>query len=72
MNSPEKPTASLSWSLDVDCPACNESNDLASGDHDYDHEIVGRIFSNQWDSLAGWEVRCEHCGHEFEIDKVEY
>jgi DNA-directed RNA polymerase subunit RPC12/RpoP len=67
-----KPTATLTWNLYVDCPQCGKSNDLASGDHDTDHDIAKHIFTNAWDKLDGWEVECEHCGHEFQIERVEY
>lgn len=66
------PTALLEWSLYVDCPKCSESNNLAGSQHDTEHEIAHRIFTNEWDKLQGWEVTCEHCGHEFTIEKVEY
>lgn len=67
-----KPTATLTWNLYVDCPQCGKSNDLAGGHHDTDHGIAKRIFTNAWDKLDGWEVECEHCGHEFQIERVEY
>jgi len=68
----DKPTAWMEWSLHVDCPACEHSNDLASGDHDSEHRIAHHIFHNTWDKLQGWEVTCEKCGHEFAIQGVEY
>jgi len=67
-----KPTATLTWNLYVYCPQCGKSNDLASGDHDTDHDIAKHIFTNAWDKLDGWAVECEHCGHEFQIERVEY
>jgi phage terminase large subunit GpA-like protein len=72
MTQEQRPTALLDWSLRVDCPACDEGNDLASGEHDSEHDISRHIFTNAWDKLSGWEVICEHCGHEFTIEKVEY
>ena len=68
----KRPVAQLDWSLTVYCPACDESNDLASGQHDSEDSIARYIFSNDWDKLAGWEVTCEHCGREFTIERVEY
>lgn len=65
-------TARLDWSLTVYCPSCDESNDLADSQHDPDHDIARHIFLNEWDKLDGWEVTCDHCGHEFKIEKVEY
>jgi phage FluMu protein Com len=70
--STQKPTANLDWSLHVDCPKCDESNNLASQKHDAENSIANHIFKNEWDKLECWEVTCEHCGHEFEIEKVEY
>lgn len=72
MTDTAKPIANLDWSLFVYCPKCDESNNLASAEHDAEHEIARRIFTNDWDSLSGWEVTCEHCGHEFTIERVEY
>lgn len=66
------PTATLNWSLYVHCPHCDKSNDLAEPEHDTEHEIARHIFTNAWDKLNGHEVTCEHCGHEFTIEKVEY
>lgn len=69
---PQAPIAHLDWSLTVRCPKCDHANDLADGRHDTEHDIARHIFSNDWDVLKGWEVTCEHCGHEFTIEKVEY
>lgn len=69
---PEAPTASLDWSLYVDCPKCEWANDLADPQHDTEHDIARHTFSNAWDKLRGWEVKCDGCGHEFKIEKVEY
>jgi uncharacterized Zn finger protein len=66
------PIANLDWSLYVQCPKCDGSNDLAGPEHDTEHEIAHHIFTNAWDKLNGWRVTCEHCGHEFTIEKVEY
>ena len=66
------PIALLEWSLNVECPQCEKGNDLADSVHDNDHDIGQAIFSNNWKRLDGWEVTCEHCGHEFKIEKVEY
>lgn len=64
--------AKLNWSLYVECPSCKESNDIASPSHDRDNRISQRIFSNEWDKLKGYELKCEECGHEFELGSVEY
>lgn len=66
------PVAALEWSLYVDCPKCQESNDLADPEHDPENEIARHIFMNDWGRLNDWEVKCKHCGHEFTIEKVEY
>lgn len=66
------PIAILDWSLRVECPKCEEENDLAGVKHDAENNIGLHIFTNAWDKLNGHEVTCEHCGHEFTIEKVEY
>lgn len=64
------PTAYLSWSLDIECPACKEEFDLTTNDED---RIVARaIFHNVWEELEGYEAVCINCQHEFKIEKVEY
>jgi transposase len=68
----QKPTANLDWSLYVYCPKCSEDNDLSKSHHDTEGDIARHLFTDDWDRLEGWEVTCEHCGHEFEIEKVEY
>ncbi len=72
MSAYKKPTANLDWSLWVCCPKCSQSNDMATPNHDGEHDIARHIFSNKWDALKDWEVACEHCGHEFKIECVEY
>lgn len=72
MTTQTKPVANLEWSLYVTCPKCDESNDLAESVHDTENDIANHIFTNAWDKLNGWEVECQHCGHEFQIEKVEY
>lgn len=66
------PIAYLNWSLDVECPKCGDENDLSRHKHDPEYTIAQAIFNNAWGRLAGWEVTCEHCGHEFSINSVEY
>jgi len=63
--------ATLSWSLDIECPKCNEDNDLYDTFHNPEDHIAHCIFTNQWDILEGLEVTCEHCGYVFPLDKVE-
>lgn len=65
-------TASLSWSLDVDCPSCEKILDLSDSPYADDQDIVVAIFSNKWDVLKGYKVTCKFCNHEFKIDEIEY
>lgn len=67
-----KPKAYLQFSIDVDCPECEESFDLCDDKNDYDQRITDQIFNNQWADLKGAEVTCTHCGYEFEIEEVTY
>ena len=72
MTQESKPVATLSWSLDVACPKCGEDNDLSDPLPDPESSIATKIFSNDWSKLEGHEVTCQHCGHEFTIEEVEY
>lgn len=42
------------------------------------HDDVPLVIHTIWKlhdrirALEGWEVKCEHCGHEFQIEHVEY
>jgi hypothetical protein len=65
-------TAQLEWSLRLTCPNCEEDIDLADGDHDAENRISCAIFNNKWDDLRGYEIECQKCGHEFELESVEY
>ena len=67
-----QPVGTLNWSLYVDCPKCKESNDISGPEHDSEHTISRYIFTNAWEKLEGHELTCEHCGHEFELARVEY
>lgn len=62
--------AYLSWSLDVDCPKCEEEIDLCI--NDCDQVVSGAIFNNKWDDLKGHVVTCIKCKHEFVLGGVEY
>ena len=68
MSTDKARTAYVSWSVDVDCPKCEESMDLA--DQDQDGVVAGAIFLNRWESLSGHEVTCPHCQHEFTLAEV--
>ena len=64
-------TATLWWSLWVDCPKCGKENDLS--DADDEHWLSTRIFTNRWPEVKGHECTCAECGHEFILDGgVEY
>lgn len=67
-----QPVAQLDWSLHVECPKCEEDNDIAGPEHDSEHTIAQAIFTNAWDKLEGHEITCEYCGHEFTLARVEY
>lgn len=64
------PTAELSWSLYIQCPACEKHYDLS----EYDDDLIfaNAIFNNKWNDLKGQEVECPDCGHEFKVDSVLY
>ena len=62
--------ATLQYSIEVSCTKCHRTSDLANQDDDC--TISQAIFNNRWDDLQGLEVYCNHCGHEFEIEGVEY
>lgn len=64
-------TATLNWSLVVDCPKCEYENDLSDNDDEY--LVATKIFNKKWDELKGHECTCSKCGHEFFLDGgVEY
>lgn len=62
--------AHLQWSLDVECPICKESVDIAQ--HDDEHDITTSIFNNQWGALIDYDFTCPECGEEFLISGVVY
>ncbi len=68
--SDEKPKASLSWSLYVECPNCEEDFDLAEMDEEGFFSTP--IFNNQWDDLKDEDVTCPNCEHEMQLGEVEY
>lgn len=72
MGEAAKPMGSFSWCLDVECPQCKEEFDAAAQDAEGDCVIAKKIFNNDWDSVAGCELTCPNCGHEFQIGGVEY
>jgi len=72
MNNTTNPIGILSWSLDVECPKCKEDFDAVEQDADGDYVIATKIFNNDWNSVAGCELTCPNCKHEFQIGGVEY
>lgn len=66
----ESNIATLSASLDIDCPKCKHRFDLF--ENDCDDIYFPPIFSNHWDFLNGEEVFCPECEYEFEISEVEW
>lgn len=60
----------LDWSLDIQCPKCEEYTDLADGDDDGVYSSA--VFNNNWDAVKGHEVTCKHCKHEFILDEIQY
>lgn len=72
MNNTTNPIGIISWSLDVKCPKCKEHFDAVEQDADGDYVIATKIFNNDWNSVAGCELTCPNCKHEFQIGGVEY
>jgi uncharacterized Zn-finger protein len=65
--------AFIDWSLNIDCPHCEEVVDLVQYESDIgDNSIAGRIFTNRWDEIKGHMVECPYCHQDFLIDRVEY
>ncbi len=62
--------ATLTCSLEVYCPKCNESIDLLEDDCDYIFSTI--VFSKNLDDLKGQEAICPNCDHEFNLTGVEY
>ena len=63
-----KPKAIISLNVWVNCPKCGDSIDLTKDD---DGTFLNPLFNNEWDYLKGYPVYC-NCGHEFEIEEVQY
>lgn len=72
MNAKTKPIGYLDWQLNVDCPRCQDNFDAVDVDAQNGYIIAKRVFSNQWDDVAGCELTCPNCGHEFELGGIEY
>lgn len=68
----ERPMGQFSWQLGVKCPRCKETFDAVDRDAENDYVIAKRVFSNDWDGVAGIELTCPLCEYEFEIGGIEY
>lgn len=68
----EAAEATLSWSLDVECPHCHEDFDIAKIDYEMDNTFAHAIFNNKWDDVNGSEIDCPKCEKTFQISKMEY
>ena len=65
--------AFLDWSLEVECPHCKEETDLVKYESEQgDYIIAEAVFNNRWDDVAGYEVICPKCQHDFELSGIEY
>jgi ssDNA-binding Zn-finger/Zn-ribbon topoisomerase 1 len=69
----KKATATLYWSLDVECPNCKHDIDLAK-DEDFDTEgfFSYCIFNNKWNEIENSEIECPNCKKTFLLKGVEY
>ena len=64
----EKVRPTLTASLSVDCPHCN--NEFDAFDQDDGGNILHPIFNNEWKKLEGCEITCPICETEFELGEV--
>lgn len=62
--------ATLSWSLDVECPYCGHEVDLS--DNDDESVYAKAIFNNDWDKLKDTVVTCPKCATQYKIREVIY
>ena len=72
MDTESKPIGRLSWNLYVECPRCEETFDVVDFDSANDCVISLKVFNNQWDDVAGCDLTCQKCQHEFQIGGIEY
>lgn len=63
------PTAYLDFNVWVDCPDCNASLNITDED---DGNFTEKLFGGRWDELQDYDVYCDNCEYEFQIEKVEY
>lgn len=73
MSETGNPIGMLSWQLTVKCPECKESFDAVDQDSEGgDYVIAKKVFTNDWDSVAGCDLTCPSCKHEFQLGGIEY
>jgi glutaredoxin len=66
-------TAFLEYSINVDCPHCENDVDLLDVESNAgDNSISARVFTSEWDQLKGWPIECPHCHTDFELARLEY
>ena len=54
------------------CPKCKEDFDAVDQDSENDYIIAKKVFSNDWDAVAGCELTCPSCKHTFQRGGIEY
>ena len=62
--------ATLNYAVNIECPKCNIAFDLTDN-NDNDGEITVPLFNNRWNDVKGFDVVCDNCEHEFELDGIE-
>ena len=73
MSETAKPIGVLDWQLSVECLKCKEDFDAVDQDSESgDYEIAKKVFSNDWDAVAGCELTCPSCEHTFQLGGIEY
>ena len=65
--------ALLSAELLIYCPDCDtDPIDLLGTEFDDTSMVFNAIFKDKWESIAGMEIRCEHCGNVFTLSEIEW
>lgn len=65
--------ASLKAELLIHCPDCDTDPIDLLGVYFDDHgKVFDAIFKDRWESIAGMEITCEHCGAVFTLSEVEW
>lgn len=66
---------SLTIELNVDCPHCGETQDLAKSEFNPEGEYLSAIFSESHDwrkEVEGRKFECPDCKKEFELGEIEW